>query len=225
MAVIPLVPGRTVVTTEEAFQATGGRGGTALLIRNFDGTQLADGMPNLSYDLRVGGEYKDHRDGWKRDVSDKDPIELLPGAAVIIETEENLHLPKGMFGYIVPRVDWLQRGVSNTSSKVDAGYNGRLLITLFNLGRKEVKVRRRDRFCSLVVHSVEHGAVLYDKDAKKLSAAGRKQVWQKIRDGIESNRTTVEIILIIVTLSLAFADVHLYGALKSLSNILDQLGH
>ena len=47
MAVIPLVPGKTVVTTEQAFEAAGGRSGNALLIRNFDAEQLTANAPNF----------------------------------------------------------------------------------------------------------------------------------------------------------------------------------
>ena len=141
MAVIPLIVGRTIVTTEEAFQDAGARDGGCLLVRGFDHTQLSieePGDSNLSYDLRVGAEYKDHRYGWKRDIFDSDHITLLPGSAIIIETEKSLHVPAKMFGYIVPRVYWLQQGVSNTLSKVDPGYNGHLLVTLFNLGKKTI---------------------------------------------------------------------------------------
>jgi deoxycytidine triphosphate deaminase len=134
MAVIPLAVGRTVVQTKEEFEEAGARRGSALLIQNFDDSQLLTGSPNLSYDLRIGAVYKDHRDGGRRDLADDGSIILLPGGAVVIETEEDLHMPETMFGYIVPRVKWLQEGVSNTLSKVDPGYNGRLLITLFNLG-------------------------------------------------------------------------------------------
>jgi dCTP deaminase len=216
MAVIPLILGQTVVTTEQAFENAGGRHGEALLIRNFHAQQLQQGAPNLSYDLRVGAEYKDHRDGWKRDILKTEPVDLLPGGAVIIETEENLHVPQGMFGYVVPRVEWLQRGVSNTLSKVDAGYNGRLLVTIFNLGQNKVKLSTGERFCSLVIHDVGTGAVLYDKDAKKISGIGHRRLWQKIRDEIEANRTTVELALIIATVLLAIADVRLHSALNAL---------
>jgi deoxycytidine triphosphate deaminase len=226
MAVIPLVLKKTVVTTEQAFEDAQGRQGSALLIRNFDDEQLKDNAPNLSYDLRVGGEYKDHRDGWKRDILADDPkndrVDLLPGSAVIIETEENLHVPKGMFGYLVPRVEWLQKGISNTSSKVDAGYNGRLLVTLFNLGRRKVTLHRRERFCSLVIHSVGPDVVLYDKDAKKISGVGHKRWWQEIRDEIEANRTIVELVLILATILLAIADVRLHSAMNALRNSLGQ---
>jgi deoxycytidine triphosphate deaminase len=110
MSVIPLALGQTVVTTKEEFDQSGGRNGSALLIQNFDEDQLGAASPNLSYDLRIGAVYKDHRDGGRRDLPDdgsKDSfITLLPGGAVVIETEEDLHVPRGMFGYIVPSSPW-----------------------------------------------------------------------------------------------------------------------
>lgn len=111
---------------------------------------------------------------------------------MIIETEESLHLPGAMFGYIVPRVKWLQQGVSNTLSKVDSGYNGRLLVTLFNLGKKTVYIPRFEPFCSLVIHDVGPGARLYDKDAKSIEpAAGGQALWQRVRNRIEAHPAMV----------------------------------
>jgi len=144
MSVIPRALGQTVVTTKEEFEQSGAHRGSALLIQNFDEDQLLAGSPNLSYDLRIGAVYKDHRDGGRRDLADDSCIILLPGGAIVIETEEDLPMPRGMFGYIVPRVKWLHEGVSNTLSKVDPGYSGHLLVTLFNLGRKPPKFHVRN---------------------------------------------------------------------------------
>lgn len=218
MAVIPLVPGKSVARTEEEFESRGARHGTTLLIRNFDATQLAPSVPNVSYDLRVGSVYKDHRDGLRRELSENGSITLFPGGAVVIETEESLHMPAGLFGYIVPRVKWLQQGVSNTLSKVDPGYNGRLLVTLFNLGENTVPIDRREEFCSLVVHDVGEGVCLYEGNPKTIVGRGErvplwvemldsvKVAWQWIRGLLDANRVFVEIALIIVTGALAVAE-------------------
>jgi len=227
MSVLPLVVGQTIAMTEAEFDKAGGRQGQTLLIRNFDNTQLSANAPNLSYELRVGPEYKDHRDGSKWPVTDKEPITLLPGAAVIIETEESLHMPKGMFGYIVPKVSWLQKGISNTLSKVDAGYNGPLLVTIFNLGKNKEDLHLREPFCALVVHDVAAGAQLYEKGPKRLVGPNRKRkLWQKIRNWLEANPATVHIILIIATFLLAIATIRLAIVEIHLSHLLQQsAGH
>jgi dCTP deaminase len=208
MSVIPLALGETVVTTKEEFDYSGGRHGAALLIQNFDEAQLAAGSPNLSYDLRIGAVYKDHRDGGRRDVAEEGSIILLPGGAIIIETEEDLHMPQSMFGYIVPRVKWLQEGVSNTLSKVDPGYTGHLLVTLFNLGKKTATIPRRERFCSLVVHRVgaDPDVYLYDKPAKKIVGPLEELTsWQTLRNLIEAHLATATIVLALATLGLIIA--------------------
>jgi len=208
MSVIPLALGKTVVTTKDGFDQSEGRHGTALLIQNFDESQLIEGSPNLSYDLRIGAVYKDHRDGGRRDLADNGSITLLPGGAIIIETEEDLHLPQSMFGYIVPRVKWLQEGVSNTLSKVDPGYNGHLLVTLFNLGKKTATIPRRERFCSLVVHWVatEPDVYLYDKPAKRIVGPLEGLTWlQSLRNLIEAHPATATIVLALATLGLIAA--------------------
>jgi dCTP deaminase len=218
MAVVPLVPGKSVARTEEEFESRGSRRGSTRLIRNSDDTQLLPDFPNLSYDLRVGSVYKDHRDGLRRELPEGGNIILLPGGAVVIETEESLHMPAGLFGYIVPRVKWLQQGVSNTLSKVDSGYNGKLLVTLFNLGKNTVPIDRKERFCSLVVHEVGEGVHLYEGNPKTIAGAGatepiwtriRTRVrvqWQPIRDALDANRVFVELILIVVTGLLALVE-------------------
>jgi deoxycytidine triphosphate deaminase len=230
MSVIPLALGQTVVTTKEHFDHSGGRHGTALLIQNFDEDQLVAGSPNLSYDLRIGAVYNDHRDGGRRDVADEGSIVLLPGSAIIIETEEDVHMPCGMFGYVVPRVWWLQKGVSNTLSKVDPGYNGHLLVTLFNLGRNTETILRKDRFCSLVVHRVgtDPKVYLYDKPAKRITDPLHLITpWQRARNVIEAHPATatlilamVSVILTLATAVLAVEDFHLRATVGTLNKLL-----
>ncbi len=228
MAVVPLNLGRSVATTEVAFQERGGRRGSTLLIRHFDDEQLRETMPNTSYDLRIGGVYKDHRDGWRRELLPNEEIVILPGGAVLIETEESVHMPAGLFGYIVPRVLWLQRGVSNTLSKIDPGYNGHLVVTLFNLGKKTAKLPRGERFCCLVIHDVSEGVLLYEGDPKTITGdAGPRTVaerlrkwcalkWQHTRNRLEAHPATIHLGLIVVTFALFVIEfLQLFGIVGS----------
>jgi len=137
-------------------------------------------------------------------------------------------MPAGLFGYIVPRVRWLQQGVSNTLSKVDSGYNGRLLVTLFNLGQNTVPIAGKAGFCSLVVHDVGEGVRLYEGTPKTIAGPPanepqwtrirnwiRDQVkakWSTARDVLDANRIFVELILILVTGALALVEaLRLFG--------------
>ena len=123
MSVVPLLRenGATVATTPEAFEVAGGAlDGEAVLILDIDQQQIADrSSSNVCYDLRIGKEYRNHRDRGKHALPEKGTLKLAPGAAVIVETEESVHLPRRFFALVVPKVGVLQRGLSNTMSKVD----------------------------------------------------------------------------------------------------------
>jgi len=142
----------------------------------------------------VGPEYKDHREDQKRTLPDGEEIELLPGVAVILQTEENVCLPRSMFAYIIPRVKVMQKGLSNIVSKVDPGYDGPLVITVFNLGRRTITLKRREPICSLVVHSVREGARLYEKPAQLILGAAKKGKVRRFLDQIQANAGLVSVL-------------------------------
>lgn len=199
MSVIPLLKAgdnTTVVSTRDEFTRRGAFEGKALLITNIDEEQLQpeDKESHLSYDLRVGPEYKDHRDDQKHGLLEGEYIEFLPGVAVILQTEENVCLPRSMFAYIIPRVKVLQKGLSNIVSKVDPGYDGPLVITVFNLGKKTISLKRGERFCSLVVHSVLDGAGLYEKPAQLIAGATKKGKVRKVLDWTQANAGIVSVV-------------------------------
>lgn len=166
MPVIPWIESKTFIRSQTEFSGGGGVCGSRILVSNFDETQFKQGETNACYDLRVGARYRDHR---KSDVfAVGDAFTLVAGSAVIVETEEEFHFPQTRFGYVVPKVGMLQQGVSNTMSKVDPGYHGPLLITIFNLGKKDIPIKRLQRICALVVHDVGEGSIPYDQPAKQL---------------------------------------------------------
>jgi len=183
--VIPFVlngPNATVVTREDQFSY----GGHAMLILNLDDSQFKTERPNASYDLRIGRAYKDHHEQERWTLPAGGKITLLPGGAILIETEEQIWLPHGMFGYIVPRVKLLQDGVSNTLSKVDPGYHDHLVVTVFNLGKKKVTLTHGEPFCALVVHDVGKGIQPFTGAGKKIEGRTGVGVFPRLWDRIEA---------------------------------------
>ena len=196
MAVIPLVlegEGATVVETREAFKAREEFSGNFILILKLDRAQLVEATQdsNVTYDLRVGKEYRDHLARDAKGLPDNGVITLPPGAAIIVETEEHLALPRSMFGTIVPKVSLLMKGISNTSSKVDPGYDGPLLVTVFNLGKRTVTLKRGERFCSLCLLEVRGKARQYLKGAQRIPAPYPQGYREWISDWIDRNPTMV----------------------------------
>jgi deoxycytidine triphosphate deaminase len=203
MTVIPLKtegPNRTVVQSQEDFNVEG----NAVLIAGLDLAQLNEqGASNTSYDLRVGKQYRDHTEPHPKDIPDTGSITLYPGSAFIIQTEELVHLPRRMYGIIAPKVGLLQDGLSTTFSKIDPGYPGPLLVTLFNLGQTTRTLKRKERFCAFTLFEVAPGARLYEKGAKQITAQLAKQPRRSFREFLEVHHVAVMIALIIVTLLLA----------------------
>jgi len=218
MSVIPLIEDHTFVASQDDFAQGGGILGSRLLIKNFDKTQFAQPGANVSYDLRVGPKYRDHREQLPRDVEPGGNVSLLPGSAIIVQTEEEVHFPRMMFGYVVPKVGLLQKGLSNTMSKVDHGYHGPLVITLFNLGKQEITLQRGQPFCALVIHTTLEGATLYEGVAKQVAGQRKRGFMYRFRqlhDRLETHQTTISIALILATMMLAlvtFLDVGSHSA-------------
>jgi dCTP deaminase len=161
--------------------------GSAVLIVNPDMRQFADmgrGC-NASYDLRVGDKFKDHRNDTVQALNEGECIELLPGNAVIIQTEEEVRFPLRLFGQILPRVSLLALGIANTPSKIDPGYSGRLLITTFNHGKRTEKLRRGQGFCSLHLLTVEDGVIPFNGAGKQIGGLSRSSRLQRWRDWLE----------------------------------------
>jgi dCTP deaminase len=180
----------SVVTSNEAFR----REGSAILILHGDQEQFEADRDdcNASYDLRVGALFRDHRNNNGEPLGPTEEIQLLPGNAVIIETEEWVHFPIRRFGQILPKVSLLQQGIANTPSKIDPGYTGRLLITAFNHGKRTVSLRRGQRFCSLHVFDIGGAVRPYNKAGKQITGeSGRARWTRRLRDWIDANVATV----------------------------------
>jgi len=168
----------TVVQTQEDFQKVFGTPTEAVLILNLDVTQLENQKSsNVSYDLRIGSQYRDHRRKHANGLPENGTLTLKPGSAIIIETEESVHFPASFFGIIAPKVTRLQHGLSTTFSKIDPGYHGPLLITLFNLGQTVCTINRKDTFCALTLFKVMPPARLYGKGPQRITAQVAKRPW------------------------------------------------
>lgn len=163
-----------------------------------------EGASNVSYDLRVGQRYRDHKERPVKQLSGSSVINLRPGAAIIIETAEYLHLPRMMYGSIAPKVSLLQQGLSTTYSKIDPGYRGHLLITLFNLGKATLPLKQGDRFCALTLFDVGEGARLYNKQPKQIDAQPAAQPRRRLRDRLEANHIYITLVLTVGTLIVIF---------------------
>ncbi len=211
MSVIPFIlsgGNRTIVESKQEYQDEGGLDGNVILMQNFDRDQILDpNSSNASYDLRVGDEYRDHRESGKTDLLDNEKICLQAGSAVIIETAESVQFPKSRFGHIVPKVSLLQDGLSNTSSKIDPGYNGKLLVTVFNLGKRTVFLKKGQKFCTLYVLDIQNGVTPYNKVGKRIAGSSRVSPLRRAMDSIERGQALIACLALIVSIITGLAQI------------------
>jgi dUTP pyrophosphatase len=95
-------------------------------------------------------------------VSQEEPLELLPGARLLVPTGFALELPPGFEAQLRPRSGLaLKSGVTllNSPGTIDADYRGEIKVLLVNLGNKPFVIRRGDRIAQLVIARVEHASV------------------------------------------------------------------
>jgi dCTP deaminase len=205
MAVLPFVLGQTVVTRDEEFTPTGG----AVLIKACDRQQLEGTEAcNATYDLRVGDKYRDHRDNGATELRPGQSFPLLPGEAVIIQALEEVHFPNSVFGQIVPKVLLLQVGISNTSSKVDPGYDGPLQITVFNLGKRSHTFQHGAPFCGLYILRVDTSNVRpYRGKSKQMEGTRRGGIWRQMRDFIQRNAGIISSVALLLSVVAALPSV------------------
>lgn len=211
MSIVPFVlnaSNRTIVESIQEYGDAGGLDGDVIFIQNLDSSQIINTQSsNASYDLRVGDEYRDHRDSSKTDLLDNDEICLQPGYTVIIETAEFVQFPKSRFGHIVPKVSLLQDGLSNTSSKIDPGYYGKLSITVFNLGKRTISLKKGQKFCTLYILDVKDGIIPYNKGPQRIAGNSKVGSFGKIRDFIETNQAFLICLSLIVSILVGVVQV------------------
>jgi len=85
------------------------------------------------------------------------PVEILPGARIVIPTGLSLALPEGYEGQVRPRSGLARKhGITilNSPGTIDADYRGELQVILINLSPDPFTIERGERIAQLVVAPV-----------------------------------------------------------------------
>ena len=84
----------------------------------------------------------------------EEPVEILPGARIVIPTGLSLALPEGYEGQVRPRSGLARKhGITilNSPGTIDADYRGELQVILINLSPDPFTIERGERIAQLVV--------------------------------------------------------------------------
>ncbi|MGX1790688.1 dUTP diphosphatase [Bosea sp. NPDC055332] len=91
------------------------------------------------------------------------PLQLEPGARLLVPTGLVLELPEGTEGQVRPRSGLaLRHGVTllNTPGTIDADYRGEVKVILINHGQEVFTVEHGDRIAQLVVAAVLQAGIV-----------------------------------------------------------------
>ncbi|NHN79204.1 hypothetical protein HA520_18270 [Azotobacter chroococcum] len=117
-----------------------------LIVNPFDKGSLTP----VGYDLRVGKNYV--VDGEEKGLEDGDYLRISPRNIALIHTLEEIRMPrnKSLSAIINSKVSLSCKGLSNISTTVDADWKGSLLIAVHNNSNKEIKLKFKDAFCTIL---------------------------------------------------------------------------
>lgn len=97
--------------------------------------------------MRVGEFAAKSKDG-EVEISTLNPdivFTVPPGQFALLLTEEVLHLPNNVIGFITIKTRYKARGLVNVSGfHVDPGFNGRLKFWIYNAGNQSIVFKRLD---------------------------------------------------------------------------------
>lgn len=112
-----------------------------------DRTQESSHMLSMGDQYLVTSDPDQERstESWIKDLGDKKSFIIPPGQFAFLLTEECLQIPENAIGFIAIASKQCFRGLVNVSGfHVDPGYQGKLILAVFNAGPKSVTVEKGD---------------------------------------------------------------------------------
>jgi len=124
---------------------------------------VAERMGPCSYDLSVGKEFytyqeEDGESFVSRSLSRKNPdarCRIPPNGCAFILSDETLNMPVDVVGQVALRFGMTKRGIMlSPQAPIDPGFNGRILMMLYNLSDKEVALKYGEAFVTVSFHQL-----------------------------------------------------------------------
>jgi deoxycytidine triphosphate deaminase len=122
-----------------------------LVIRS-DGAPLTDTKEKVVCDLHIGKAYRVAGDANRKELPKS--MFLKPNDCILLETEEELEVPAGMFGLVVSKAGLAAEGIIVATLKIDPHFTGRLTITVINVGKRFLRVEPGMSFCCVFFQSM-----------------------------------------------------------------------
>jgi dCTP deaminase len=131
---------------KESMAADGG-----LRIRNFAEASLQA----ASYDMRIGSKLLISNNEAELDLSKKPSATLVPGVFALVTTLESVELPDTIAGHIGVKSYYTRKGlVMLTGLQIDPGFQGVLVIGLYNASPRSLTLEYAAPFCTVEFHKL-----------------------------------------------------------------------
>jgi deoxycytidine triphosphate deaminase len=125
------------------------------------------------YVLRLGEEAHSVTFGGEREFDNKGELSIEPKECVNVLSVEELHFAGKYTGLIFSRVTFLGQGICHVATTVDPGWDGRLTITLFNVGNRPMFIKRGENACKMMILEIDDApGRLYSEYGGRVPPAG-----------------------------------------------------
>ena len=113
-----------------------------------------------SYDMRVGSRLLISSDEAEVDLSRKGSAVLKPGVFALVTTHENVVLSETIAGHIGVKSYYTRKGiVMLTGLQIDPGFEGVLVIGLYNASPRSLTLEYLSPFCTVEFHQLSQPVV------------------------------------------------------------------
>lgn len=159
-------------------------GATKKIVEPFDSDRIED----AKYMLSIGDEiYVSEEEGRKtaQRLKEGESFAIDPGQFAFVLTDEMVHLPPEVLGFISIRATVKFLGLVNISGfHVDPGYRGKLVFSVFNAGPTRIQLKRGELIFSIWL------ADLSAPTSRKKSITGYNDIPSKLITPIAGKFTT-----------------------------------
>lgn len=98
---------------------------------------------------------------YKKISIDKKPYILKPNEYILVRTMEKVNMPRNYVGFLFIRTTAFRLGLEVLCTKIDAGYEGELVVGLKNIGKNKIAVRKGMSVLTLMVSDLKGSTISY----------------------------------------------------------------
>lgn len=156
------------------------------------------------FELHVGDVFFFPGDASRRELPTAG-FKLGVGASVILETKEEIKVPKNMAGIVLGKGALIFKGLIISPGKIDPTFSGKLLIGLFNGGTQGYQVKPGAAFCNCMFIQCETDSDVSSKHNPQ-PVQPHKPAWHiRIRSYVARNKAWIAILISLLSLIVSAA--------------------